>query len=240
MGTIYRITHKASGITYVGSTENVERRWGEHKARLRHGRHSNEYLQRAFDKYGEDAFGWAVLEEGVANETLIAREQYWLDTYRKHSEVYNIGECADNAQRGHALTEEHRRKIGEALRGHVVSEETRRKMSAANKGVNNPNWGKRFTAAHRQKISAANKGNQYALGHKQTAEHKRKIGEAHAKPYPAFIHRGTGIVICAGKDLKAMCERRGIDSKGMYAVKNGKRKSHKGWTLLKEENDNSR
>jgi len=48
-------------------------------------------------------------------------------------------------------TEEHKRKIGEALRGHVVSEETRKKMSEAHKGV-------KLSEEHKRKIGKARKG----------------------------------------------------------------------------------
>lgn len=57
---IYTITHIASGKAYVGQTINVRIRWQMHRSDLRKGKHRNAYLQHAWNKYGKDAFVFAV------------------------------------------------------------------------------------------------------------------------------------------------------------------------------------
>lgn len=59
---IYTITCVKTGKVYVGQTGNVRRRWGGHKWDLRKGKHRNAHLQRAWNKYGADAFIFAVAE----------------------------------------------------------------------------------------------------------------------------------------------------------------------------------
>lgn len=175
MGAIYRITHKASGTTYVGSTADVKRRRGQHRCALRHDTHSNPHLQSAFNKYGKEAFEWAILEDGLADKDLAGREQFWLDEYRRHGKVYNYGECAANNRRGVAL-----------------SAETCRKMSEANKGKNNPQWGRPLSEEHRRKIGKAHRGKTLSAEHRRrfiegrkgkalSVEHRRKIGEANTR-----------------------------------------------------------
>jgi hypothetical protein len=58
----------------------MRRRWWEHQNRLRRGVHDCHHLQRAWAKYGADAFRVDVLETCFADPVvLVAREQFWLD-----------------------------------------------------------------------------------------------------------------------------------------------------------------
>lgn len=68
---------------YVGSSKDVYKRWREHRALLRSGQHDNQALQRAWDKYGGDAFEFSILER--VSGDLLGRETFWigeLNTYR--------------------------------------------------------------------------------------------------------------------------------------------------------------
>ncbi len=78
MGAIYTITCTVTNTTYVGSTANVRVRWGNHRSKLQRGKHENEHLQRAWNKYGADTFDWAVIEQ-LTEAKLVEREQYWPD-----------------------------------------------------------------------------------------------------------------------------------------------------------------
>ncbi len=82
---IYGIRHIESGRVYVGQSIDVNRRFTEHKSELRNDKHYNLYLQRAWNKYGELAFSFIVLEE--CNElSLPIRENYWIST----NETFNL------------------------------------------------------------------------------------------------------------------------------------------------------
>ena len=86
MGQIYTITCQKSGRLYVGSTNHFQRRQSEHLSALRSGSHHSAFLQRVFDKYGEDNLIWDILEN-CANELLLEREQYW---YNRLEPVFNM------------------------------------------------------------------------------------------------------------------------------------------------------
>lgn len=75
MGAIYKITNTRNGKCYVGSTTKPLVRKFHHLARLRAGKHHSPKLQKAFRKYGADAFTFEVIEECAA-EDLISREQH--------------------------------------------------------------------------------------------------------------------------------------------------------------------
>lgn len=58
---IYKITNRESGKFYIGSSQNLEKRFRGHKNKLRRNAHNNIYLQRAWNKYGENAFKFEIL-----------------------------------------------------------------------------------------------------------------------------------------------------------------------------------
>ena len=187
---IYEIVNWQDGkaSTYVGSSTDIECRWGEHRKKLRAGRHDNAHLQAAWDKYGKDAFAFNVLEE-VSEDMLLAMEQEYLDDYFDRGHCYNIAVRAmppmagwkhteearrkmSETKRGKKLSEEHKRKIGESLMGNqncsgcTHTEETKRNMGEAQKG-------RKHTEETRRKISAANKGK------RRSEETRRRLSEAH-------------------------------------------------------------
>lgn len=53
---IYEIFNTASGSRYVGSAVNIDRRWCRHRYELRSNISPHIPLQRAWIKYGADAF----------------------------------------------------------------------------------------------------------------------------------------------------------------------------------------
>lgn len=60
-GVIYSITQISTNKIYVGLTTDYTRRKNEHLYDLRHNKHHNAHLQRAWDKYGESDFEFKVL-----------------------------------------------------------------------------------------------------------------------------------------------------------------------------------
>ena len=76
---IYKIINLINNKFYVGSAEIFARRKRIHWWRLRRGDHSNAKLQAAWNKYGESAFVFAVVEEVQDKENLLAAENRWLE-----------------------------------------------------------------------------------------------------------------------------------------------------------------
>ena len=59
---IYMLKNKVDGRVYIGSSaRSCGNRCSNHMATLRKGTHTNKFLQRAFNKYGEKAFSFTVI-----------------------------------------------------------------------------------------------------------------------------------------------------------------------------------
>jgi group I intron endonuclease len=76
---IYGITCSVSLKEYIGSASNIRIRVGTHRSLLRNGKSHNAHLQAAWNKYGEAAFTFSVLELVDDRADLFTREQFWLD-----------------------------------------------------------------------------------------------------------------------------------------------------------------
>ena len=157
---IYQIENQVNGNRYIGSAVSLRHRQYRHLCDLRHGRHGNQHLQRAFDKYGETAFVFSVLEDVEDALQLLLREQHYLDTLKPE---YNIESIAGSPL-GVRRSAETRRNISEARASQRATEETRRILSAAHKGV-------KLSERHRKAISEARKGVP------RSAATKRRISE---------------------------------------------------------------
>lgn len=184
---IYQIRHVASGKVYVGSAISLSRRKIEHWRDLRRGDHGNAKLQRAWNKYGEDAFVFEVLEPVLLLEDLLTREQDWilkLDVCRKG---YNLAPTAGSLL-GHKMSmetrqrmskvktgvrksPEHVAKVKEALTGRRMTDEQREKMRVAKLGkTRDPH-----SEETRRKMSLAASGRTFSEQHR-AALAKAKIG----------------------------------------------------------------
>ena len=89
---VYKITNVVTGRVYVGSTtDSFRHRWYAHRYELNRNTHGNAYLQNSWNKYGEEAFEFTVLEELCDVGMIYEREQYWIDHYREsEGGCYNI------------------------------------------------------------------------------------------------------------------------------------------------------
>jgi group I intron endonuclease len=76
---VYLIRCTSTGHRYVGSAENLDKRWQDHKRLLRREKHSNKALQYAWNLFGEASFEVETLEE-VPTEALAERERHYVVT----------------------------------------------------------------------------------------------------------------------------------------------------------------
>lgn len=105
---IYCIYNREKDAFYIGSTSDLYKRVNQHKNQLLKNKHPNPFLQRAFNKYGFDAFVFKILKIEPF-DTLFECEQYYLDNTRP---LYNVNPSATGMRCGH--TEQTRKKISEA------------------------------------------------------------------------------------------------------------------------------
>jgi group I intron endonuclease len=141
MQGIYCIEHIKSGRKYYGSSINVQKRLKQHKKELTKQMHHNIQLQRAFDKYGELAFTFALIEETEFDSQveLLAYEQTYLD---HNVGGYNMapangGDCLSN----HPEKDEIRARIIESHKDTIAAmTDEERKLRWSRGGAENYNW----------------------------------------------------------------------------------------------------
>lgn len=198
---VYVIVHVESGKLYVGSAVNLRKRLGEHRRILRLGRHDSKRLQAAWNKYGESAFAFAVLQYRPVNQ-LLPTEQRWIDEFdatgpRGYNTCPVAGNCLGVKKSPEAIA-----KVVAAHKGKKLSPEHIAAIKAANTGrPKPPGFGARVSAAKKgtkcnhngpdalAKISAALKGRRQSpelvakrtaaiTGRKRTLEQIARMREA--------------------------------------------------------------
>jgi group I intron endonuclease len=133
---IYTIKNLDNAKMYVGSSKEIERRKTNHWYQLSHGKHINPHLQNAWNKHGEHAFVFSILEVIDDPSYLSEREQWWLDHLTPFDEYgYNIRKDASDGRRGTINPEEVRRKISATLTGRERSKEHCQNIAKARTGV---------------------------------------------------------------------------------------------------------
>lgn len=130
---IYAIINVIDWKLYIGSAVQARRRKQEHLSKLRNGKHCNIHLQRAFNKYGESAFKFVVLNRVKDVNNLSHYEQMWINRFDFEKELYNFCPTAGNTT-GRIVTEETRKKISKKNKGRKASDETKKKLSEIRKG----------------------------------------------------------------------------------------------------------
>lgn len=132
---IYMIKNLKNGKIYIGQSVNVLRRLRDHRYLLRKNMHSNDYLQKQFNRDGFENFEFKILEY-CEEECLNKKEKDWMLKFntldRKNG--YNL-ELWDNEQK-------------------IVSEQSRE----AKRGKNNPMFGKKHSQDFVEYMKTKNRG----------------------------------------------------------------------------------
>lgn len=174
MAAIYRIRNIVNGHFYVGSSVRVRVRFQTHRRQLRKGAHHCPPLQRAWAKYGEEAFKFEVVED-VPQEHLLAAEGRWLAEHHGMPQCYNVGSTPEAPWLGLKHAQAAKDKVSKAQKGkqhrlgHTNSPDHRQRISAAMKG-------KAKSAEHVEKIRQRMFGTSYAKGRRVTDEQRTGCG----------------------------------------------------------------
>ncbi len=173
---IYAITNSTRNKVYIGSSVNCRKRINGHKHHLRKGKHHSPRLQNSWNKHGEIAFNFSIIEVVPNRDLLQEREQHWIDFYKSaiSDYGYNIAGIA-YSNKGIPCSDERRQKISaicqikcrtpkfreearQRMIGNKLSGETRNKISLAQKGRTDYNI-KNAHEARRKKVKfTSNKG----------------------------------------------------------------------------------
>ena len=137
---IYIIKNKKTNKIYVGSSNDIRRRWRAHRSLLKNNKHHSIYLQNAYNQYGKSCFEFIILKE-VAIEKLLDEEQ----------EIIKALDCLVPA--GYNMTD----STHAPFAGCSHSVEAKKSQSEKNTGKNNYWYGKTLTEEHNSKISKSRK-----------------------------------------------------------------------------------
>jgi len=176
---VYAIENTVNGHRYIGSTTNYKSRWHTHRSTLRRGVHHSFILQKAWNKYGAQAFEFKLLlvcpkDQRIEYENLLMPLQHYnvLRTAKesfvrggwRHSDEFKAKLSALHS--GKTLTNEHRAKLSLHRKGRIENDAFREKARARQLGV-------ALSANTKQKLSAATKNakaNEVALAKQKTRE----------------------------------------------------------------------
>jgi group I intron endonuclease len=170
---IYKIINLTNGKFYVGSTTNRKERFRTHRNKLRSNKHHCAHLQAAWNKYGEEAFLFHIVEEIEDESLLQAAEDAWLTEWVGKDNCYNHGLRSGAPWRG-VQKEMH------PSFGRVMSEGQKEVLRAARLAQQDPRTGRQHSDETKAKISAAKLANpsKHWLGKERSEETKAKIGAA--------------------------------------------------------------
>lgn len=150
---IYSIKNKINNKYYYGSSNNIEKRWKQHKYRLNKNNHSNIHLQNAWNKYGEDMFVFEIVENISCEELVDVEQQYlnWMKIFPKKL-FYNISvdsKCPNRGRKVGPHSEESKQKMRISAFGRKMSDESKLKISQSRigkySGNSHPMYGKHHT-----------------------------------------------------------------------------------------------
>lgn len=130
---VYIIFNLLNDKFYIGSSQDMAKRWDSHLLDLRTNRHPNAHLQRAWNTYGEGRFICTTLEHCQSTNDCLPVEQKWLASFKATDEGYNISPTA-GSPRGYKHSTEIRSMLSEMRRGVPKSEKHKQAMAQCRLG----------------------------------------------------------------------------------------------------------
>lgn len=174
---IYKITNNINQKFYIGSSEDIEKRWYHHKNCLNKGIHINKHLQLAWNKYGENNFSFEIIEKCEPQNTLEIEQKY-LDMYWKCGKLYNIARYAEAPMKGRNHTEDTKQMLSQIRKG-------------TNAGKNNPMYGRHLSKKQKKHLSDLFSGDKNPMyGKHLSDESKKKVSEANTgREKPEYLRQ---------------------------------------------------
>lgn len=216
IGGIYRIRNILDGTMYIGSAKGMHYRAYVHIGALRKGKHINPHLQRAFDKYGEEAFVFEIVEVISASDDYdkplyFKIENRYIDELRETGKLYNIAKAEGGwthatLERKAEIVEKMKRSQRKFLDS-TTKEERARLYGAAHKGVPYSELGKKKLSDFwkgkpkseetRKRMSIAQKNPKLLEGHRKNG---RNVGLTNKGKMPPNAQK----VVIGGVEYKSI------------------------------------
>jgi len=184
---VYIILNVVNQHMYVGSTSDLDRRYKHHLWDLRKGKHHSNYLQRAYNKYGSEAFAFVVVDHLSDTSKLIEREQLFIDLIKPEYNVLPFAGRSDGlppnilAARGAKISSVLTgQKRGKQSPEHVANRMASTKATKETILAKNPDAYKHDSDPEQmaKAIEAARVAN---TGRKLSEERKSKMSESHKR-----------------------------------------------------------
>ena len=123
---VYEIRNVINGHRYIGSSVDIFSRRYTHRRSLAARKHHSIYLQRAWDKYGEETFEFSILV--ICPKFELRRiEQGLLDAGNCAYNVHPVAVCGGIP--GHVVSKSTREKMRKSRIGFYHTDETKQKIS---------------------------------------------------------------------------------------------------------------
>ena len=201
---IYCIENVLDNKKYVGQSENIYKRWSEHRRMLNKNCHINTYLQNSWNKYGKENFKFTVLESCEIFK-MEEKEIYWVRELFSHisENGYNISWGGNSPLRGQKLSEEHKEKLRIKATGRNHSQETKEKLSEIKTG----------TTRSRESVE---KTKSKTIGRKNTEETKKKMSDVSIGKKKIKPSSSKYLGVYFNKEKKKWVSQLRVDGKQKY------------------------
>lgn len=192
---VYAILNVLNDKVYVGSAVDLSDRFRLHLLHINRGSHHNRHLQKAWLKYGAQAFVFVVIEY---TDWILEREQHWIKELNTTNieKGYNICAVARN-RKGVKASKETREKLRLSHLGKKASDETKKKMSEQRIG-NTVNNGRKWSQDTIDKRSKSN------TGRKRSEEAKARMALAQKNRNPVSTETRLKMSIAAKNRRKSV------------------------------------
>ena len=124
---VYKITNTITGDFYIGSSNDIKRRWVEHKKPSVWNKHPNNQMYLDMQKYGVDKFVFEVIEE-VEADSLKVIEQQFIETLKPTYNDRNANGWDIERQK------ESQKKYQKSNKGKEAQKKAQKKYQKSNKG----------------------------------------------------------------------------------------------------------
>lgn len=235
---IYKIT-SPSGKIYIGRSVNIDHRKWKYKSC---NCVNQAKIYNSIKKYGWDKHKFEIICI-CQSEELDNLERHFISLYKSNESKTGLNILSGGrGTAGRVLSNESKKRIGDAHRGKLVSSETRKKMSIGLMGKTSWSKGKKLTQQHVENLRKSLKGRlspKGMLGKKWSKETREKflkssIGVSRNKgmiayQYPVIQYDGAGKIINEWLSAKEASTKGGYNSSLICACCKGKRNHHAGF-----------
>jgi len=199
---VYCIQNKINGKVYIGSTSrDFETRFKEHKRLLLENRHHCSYLQRAWNKYGEMAFEFHILDHVSGSIEILKADQAWIDSIRQFNGIYNTS----------------------ILVGSPLSQENTDEASARISEIQKKKW------ENQNRRDALAERNRNRTDEERRVLHdigRQRIGSPDVTVISPDGQKFREII-----GVRKFCKEHGLDYRSFLRLSKGEYATYKGWTV---------